>query len=179
MLRILIAGLLGGIAMYARSAIAHVGTPLGMTGVQTLSRNAPAVAAMQASLAGKPGRYLFPAEAMTTPRLPGASGLLVYVDGPNDMTPATLGQEAAVQLLEAVLAAFLLSLTVLRGYLARVGFVALVGLVGVLSSNPSLWIWYKFPSAFVLATMFMDLVGYVVAGLVIAAILKPKAEASA
>ena len=178
MLRIIIAGLVGGIAMYIWSAVAHVATPLGQAGVSTLPNEAAVTEALKTGTAGKPGLYLFPAAAMTTPNLPGPSGLLVYQDKANDMTPVTLGQEAAVELVEALLAA-LLSVTALSGYLSRVLFVSGVGLVAVLSSNPSLWIWYKFPGDYVGAAIVIDLVGYVVAGLVIAAILRPKAAASA
>ena len=177
-MRILIAGVLGGIAMYIWSAVAHVVTPLGMTGVDTMPNEAAVTAAMQTSLGDRAGLYLFPAAAMTTPNLPGPSGLLVYQNRANDMTPVTLAQEAAVQIVEGVLAAFLLSLTVLAGYVMRAGFVALVGVVAVLASNPSLWIWYKFPAEFTLAAMFMDVVGYLIAGLVIAAVLKPRAAAA-
>lgn len=52
-------------------------------------------------------------------------------------------------------------------------------MVAAVSTDPSYWIWYHFPANFTLASMFISLVGYVVAGLVIAAILKPRAAASA
>ena len=179
MLRIIIAGLLGGLAMYAWSAVAHIATPLGEAGFSTMPNEAAVTSALKASLGNQPGRlYLFPAAAAGTPNLPGPSGLVVYLDGPNDMSPKALGEEAAVQLAEGLLAAFLLSVTALSGYLGRVLFVSGLGLVAVLSSNPSLGIWYKFPTEYVGATMFIDLVGYVFAGLVIAAILRPRAAAS-
>ena len=79
---------------------------------------------------------------------------------------------------QGVIAAFLLSLTMLSGYVSRVGFVGALGVLAALSTSPSLTIWYRFPANYTLATMFIDIVGYVVAGLVIAAILKPRAAAA-
>ena len=172
MLRILIAGLAGGLAMYLWSAAAHVATPLGSMGMSTLPNEAAVTAPLSANLAGKPGLYMFPAAAMEGGTAPGPSGLLVYRDEVTAMDARTLGSEALVQLAEGVVAAFLLSFSFLTGYWSRVGFVSLVGAAAVLSSNPSLSIWYGFPGAYTSATMLIDLVGYAVAGLVIAAILR-------
>jgi hypothetical protein len=91
-----------------------------------------------------------------------------------EMNASTLASEAVVEILEAIAAAFLLSFAALSGYWSRVGFVSLVGVAAVLSTNPSYWIWYRFPASYTLAAMVIDLVGYVVAGLVIAAILRPR-----
>jgi hypothetical protein len=179
MLRILIAGLLGGVAMYVWSSVAHVATPLGQMGISTIPEEAGVVAVLKDHLAGKPGLYMYPTppagQQMSTT---GPAGLLIYGDQPSEMTATTLAAEAVVEVLEAIVAAFLLSLTALRGYLPRVGFVGGVGLAAVLSANPSYWIWFKFPTDYTLAYMFIDLVGYVVAGLVIAAFLKPRAAAA-
>lgn len=172
MLRILIAGILGGVAMYVWSSVAHIATPLGQMGISTMPNEAPVTAAMQANLGGKPGLYMFPAAAMAGKTVAGPSGILVYQDQSTEMTPSTLASEAVVEILEAIVAAFLLSFAALTGYWSRVGFVSLVGLAAVLSTNPSYWIWYKYPASYTLAAMVIDLVGYVVAGLVIAAILR-------
>jgi len=175
MLRIIIAGLLGGVAMYIWSSLAHVVTPLGTVGVQTIPNEQPVLTAMQGALAGKPGLYMFPAASMKGGDAPGPSGLLVYQDKVNAMTPMTLGREAALELAEGVLAAFLLSMTALTGYAARAGFVGLLGVTAALATNPSYWIWYRFPTDYTLAAMVILIVGYAVAGLAIAAVLRPKA----
>lgn len=171
MLRILIAGVLGGLAMYVWSSLAHVATPLGSMGMSAMPNEPAVTSAMQSSL-DRAGLYMFPAAAMEGGTAPGPSGLLVYSSTPSEMTPATLASEAVVEVLEGVIAAVLLSFCVLTGYWPRVGFVTLVGLAAVMSTNPSYWIWYRFPADFTLANMFMDLVGYFVAGLVIAAVLR-------
>jgi hypothetical protein len=170
MTRILIAGLLGGLAMFVWTSIAHTMTPLGEAGVSAMPNEAAVTSAMTANLAGKPGLYMFPAAALQGKAAAGPSGLLIYGDAATEMTPATLVEEAVVEILEAVVAAVLLSFTVLAGYWSRVAFVAGVGLAAVLSTNPSYWLWYRFPASYTLAAMVTDFVGYVVAGLVIAAV---------
>jgi hypothetical protein len=179
MLRIIIAGLLGGIAMYVWASVAHIATPLGNTGISVIPNEAPVTAALKASLGDKEGLYIYPASNMQGQTAPGPSGILAYTPGQMEMTPATLAAEFAVELVEALIAAVLLSLAALRGYVARVGFVGLVGLAAVMSTNPSYAIWYRFPTSYTLAQMFTDLVGYLVAGLVIAAVLKPRSAAAA
>ena len=59
-MRILLAGLLGGIAMYVWSTIAHVATPLGTTGISTLPDEQVTMNALEATLAEQHGLYLFP-----------------------------------------------------------------------------------------------------------------------
>lgn len=172
MTRILLAGLLGGLAMYVWTALAHMATPLGQAGFSTIPNEAAVTSAMKANLAGKPGLYIFPAAAMAGKAAAGPSGLLVYGDEINEMSPGMLISEAVVELAEGVVAAFLLSLTVLTGYWSRAAFVSGVGLAAALSTNPSYWIWYRFPGSYTLAAMVTDLLGYVVAGLVIAAVLR-------
>ena len=51
-------------------------------------------------------------------------------------------------------------------------FVSLIGLVPTLNAELPYWNWYGFPSTYVLATGFVHLMGFVVAGLVVAALVK-------
>src|SRR5437588_12152785 len=59
--RIILAGILGGIAMFVWSSIAHMALPLGKTGVKELPNQQAIFAALQAGLGDKGGGlYLFP-----------------------------------------------------------------------------------------------------------------------
>ena len=52
-----------------------------------------------------------------------------------------------------------------------------VGLMGVfewLDINVSYWNWYKFPTAFTVASLVEQLIGWTLAGLVMALILRPR-----
>jgi len=46
-MRVVIAGILGGIAMFIWSTIAHVVTPLGQAGISQIPNEAPVIAAMR------------------------------------------------------------------------------------------------------------------------------------
>ncbi|HEY3779090.1 MAG TPA: hypothetical protein VGL35_13640 [Rhizomicrobium sp.] len=66
------------------------------------------------------------------------SGLLIYrPPGAADMTAETLGIELAKEIVISILAAFLLSRTVLPGYWARAGSVTLIGVIATLTTNAS------------------------------------------
>ena len=81
------------------------------------------------------------------------------------MMIAEFAKEAAISLISA----FLLAQAMLAGYIARAGFVALIGLAAAMTTNVSYLVWYGFPASYTLAYGFIDFMGYVVAGLVIAA----------
>lgn len=181
-MKIVIAGILGGIAMFVWTSIAHVALPLGQIGFSQIPREGPVLSALHESIGAGSGLYFFPwtdmkgknavaeeaAKMQTNP-----SGLLIYrPPGALAMTTETMAIEFAKEVLVAIIAAFLLSLAVLPSYLSRVGFVALVGIVATLTTNASYWNWYSFPGNYTLAAMTTDVVGYLAAGLVIAAVLK-------
>lgn len=58
--RVLLAGLLGGIAMFIWSGIAHMATGLGMVGIQEIPNEQSVLSAMQAQLGSASGLYLYP-----------------------------------------------------------------------------------------------------------------------
>ncbi len=183
-MRILLAGLLGGIAMFVWSTIAHVATPLGTAGISTLPDEQVTMNAVAASMGDQRGIYLFPDmrpghPGATNPAKEGPLGFLVYRPHASyALDPANLIIEFATELCEAIIAAFLLSWVALAGYVARIGFVTLVGVAGAITTNVPYWNWYGFPTNYTLVYGFVEIVGYLAAGLVIAWML-PKAAASA
>jgi hypothetical protein len=195
--RVLLAGILGGIAMFAWSSIAHMVLPLGMTGVSEIPNENAVLSAMQTSLGGRSGLYLFPGMGLgpnptmkdVNAAMPqyekklasNSHGLLIYhPPGGKAMEPRQLLTEFATEVVEALLSAWLLSRTRLASYAARVGFVFVVGLTAAISTNISYWNWYGFPGSYTAAYVSMQIVGFLVAGLVAAAVLKrPMWEAMA
>ncbi len=176
-MRILIAGLVGGIAMFIWSSVAHLATPLGMIGVSTLPNESTTVGNLASAIGDKGGLFLFPA-AMTgkasTATAPG--GFLVYNPrSPMTMSPRNLVVEFLTEVAESLLAAWLLAQTALLGYAMRVGFVTVVGLAAAITTNIPYWNWYTFPLDYTLAYGFVELAAYLAAGLAIAAVLRPKA----
>lgn len=186
MLRTLIAGVLGGIAMFAWTSIAHLATPLASMGLSPIPNEEPVLNAMQSTMGDKSGLYFFPwvdpadpnvakvyqEKAKTMP-----SGLVMYrpPSAGAEGIPLQPIEEFAKEIVQTLIAAVLLSLTVLAGYLARVGFVAAIGVSAALATNASYWIWYRFPLEYTLASMTIEIVGALAAGLVIAAIIRTRA----
>ena len=150
-------------------------------GIKEMPNEQGILAAMQSGLGSNAGLYLFPAvgaEGMNgyqskLDRNP--SGLLMYHPaGAKALAPSQLITEFLTEVLEAILAAFLLSQTRLTGFGARVGFVTLVGIVAAMTTNVPYWNWYGFPGSYTAAYMFTQIVDYLLVGLVVSALLKPK-----
>jgi hypothetical protein len=181
-MRIVIAGIVGGIAMFVWTSIAHVALPLGQVGFSQIPNEKPVLSAMQDSIGSRPGLYFFPwtdmksSDAMAQAEAKmkvNPSGLLVYhPPGASGMTAQMLIIEFVKEVVVSLIAAILLAQTLLASYAGRVGFVALTGLAAGLTTNVSYWNWYGFPADYTIAYAGIDITGYVVAGLAIAALLK-------
>jgi len=183
-MRILLAAILGGIAMFAWSSIAHMALPLGETGVRQIPvESEPAVLnAMQTGLSASPGFYIFPGmghdqKAMQEydKKLAAApSGVLIYHPaGASLDMPRHLGVEFFTEFLETFLVIMLLNQTRITSYVARVGFVTLAGILASITANIPYWNWYGFPSQYTAGYMTIQIVGFLVAGLAAAAVMKP------
>jgi hypothetical protein len=187
--RVLLAGVLGAIAMFIWSFVAHMVLPLGYTGVREIPNESAVLGAMQSSLGQTSGLYLFPGlglgpnptsaqrnAAMKTyePKLAAnPSGLLIYhPPGAKGITGGRLGLEFLTEFVEALLAVILLAQTRIASYARKAGFITLVGIVAAVTSNIPYWNWYGFPGNYTAAYMTMQIVGYFVAGLVAAAVVK-------
>ena len=177
-MRVLIAGVLGGIAMFVWTAIAHVATPLGMIGFSAMPNEAAVLDTMKTS-AGKAELFFFPYPDMKDPnwmqkraeslkREPW--GWMIYhpPGGAEEMSAATLVEEFVKETVQALIAAFLLSMTVLAGFGMRVAFVTLTGVSAGIATNASYFIWYGFPLDYTLAQIFIEIVGALFAGVAIA-----------
>lgn len=105
----------------------------------------------------------------------GPSGLLMY----HPARPVSLGQmmitELGTNVVQLLLAVFLLGQTSLASFGARWGFVTVAGVLAAISTNVSYWNWYGFPGNYTLAYTFTIVMGFIVGGLVAAAIVKPGA----
>lgn len=177
--RILIAGLLGAIAMFVWTSLAHVALPLGQIGFSHMPDEAAVLSAMHASNGDKDGLYFFPWVDPKDPQMmqkeaaavkANPSGLLIYHQpghGVIDMT-APLIEEFVKEFVQALIAAFLVSIIAVATFFGRVAVVTLIGISGTLMTNASYWIWYAFPLDYTLAAVVTDIVGAFTAGLAIA-----------
>src|SRR5215510_12516997 len=123
MLRVLIAGLIGGFAMFAWEAVGHMLLPFGEMGISRLDNEVAVRDALQATIGDAEGLYLFP--AMTPggpPPGPGVSGLLMYHPAPGaPFNPLTFVWELAIELIQGVALALVMSALASRALVSRVG----------------------------------------------------------
>lgn len=176
--RILLAGVLGGLALFLWGGLSHMVLGLGDAGMQYLPQQQPVMQALQASVP-QSGFYMFPqgdkAGNLPADKIGGAHGLLIYhPSGASGMRPGQLLNECILNIVLATLAAYLLSLAPgLSGYAARVGFIVVVGLITTLMTHVEYWNWYEFPVTYTVANIFDNIVGFLIVGLVAAAFVKP------
>ena len=187
--RILLAGILGGIAMFVWASLAHMVLPLGHTGVREIPNEPSVLSAMHSSLGETAGLYIFPGmelganasreqqhaamEHYGEKLAANPSGLLVYhPPGAKALTTGQLVTEFLTEVVEALIVVFLLAQTRLTSFGSRVGFVTLAGVLAAVTTNIPYWNWYGFPGSYTAAYMTIEIVGYLAAGIVAALIMK-------
>jgi hypothetical protein len=187
--RVILAGLLGGLVIFIWGSLSHVVLGIGEIGVKGMPNEDAVLSALHTGIP-EAGFYFFPSmglspnasreqRAAAMPEIEkrivsGPSGILEFHPS-NGVTfsPRRLGTEFALNVIQALLAAILLSWAPgLASYMSRLVFVAVVGLTASLSTNVQYWNWYGFPSDYTGAYIANQIVAFVLGGLVIAAIVK-------
>ena len=192
--RIILAGVLGAVAMFIWTAIAHMATPQGDAGIGEIPNEEAVLSALQSSITTKAGLYMYPglglgpdathaqqSEAMKAheARLEKTpSGLLLYHPaGSRSMQmPKHLTIEFITQLIQALLVVALLAQTRIVTFGGRVAFVTMTGILAAITTNVSYWNWWGFPATYIVCYMLIRIIGFFVLGLVAAFIFR-KAEA--
>ena len=168
-LRIVMAGLVGGLAMFAFIATMHF-SPLSLSGVQTMPREGLITETLASGVGGSGGFYAFPAD----PGAPEtrASGLLVFnIANVRMNTPPRFAAELAKDVVQALFLAMLLALSRPARFWPRLGLAGIAGALVALTVNGSHAIWFGFPLSYVLPQGAIVLVSYLLAGAVIALLL--------
>jgi hypothetical protein len=179
--KILLAGVLGGVALFMWGGLSHMVLGLGDTGIQALPQQDMVMGALKASTS-QSGFYFFPNmdanRNLPADKVGGAYGIVIYHPlGASAAMGGHLVNEFVLNVVLALLAAYLLSLaTSLSGYAARVGFVAVLGLTVTLMTHVEFWNWYGFPMNYTVANIFDNIIGFLIVGLVAAAFVKPVAQ---
>lgn len=190
--KILLGGLVGGVVVFIVSAIFHMATSLGEYGFKVLPNEDAALSSMRTSIP-ESGLYLFPAADVTqgnsaanqTAYLAkyksGPVGLLAYSKGGADLQfGKLLVNQFLFSLFGALFLAWILGITAsATTYGSRVLIVLLASLfAGFIYALPY-WNWYKFPLDYTVAYVGTWTVSWFLAGLAMAAIVKPKAGSAA
>ncbi len=182
--KILVAGILGGIAMFVWSSIAHMVLPIGEAGIKQISSEEPVLNAIKENIK-EDGFYFFPAmtegmnnEAWLEKYRTGPSGIMiVHPNGEEPMTAGMLIVEFLSDIIAVLIAVFLLSKTTgnLERFWKKVWFITFIGFIPFLIVDVSYWNWYGFSGSYTIAQLVDQVVGFFAAGLVIAWRFKPKA----
>jgi hypothetical protein len=176
-MRVLIAGLLGGIVFFVWGALSHMvlqigdvgfhyGTPYRAT-LAALKQEAPQGGAIMMPTVGRANMMDDAAQKQLAAESAGQGyAFIVYAPGGNpasvDMGPV-LGKQFATDFLSALVAAWLLSLGVF-GFGKRVAMAAGLGLFAWLVVAVPYWNWYLFPLDYTLGLLAKYLVGWALAG---------------
>lgn len=176
-MRIVIAGLIGGLVFFLWGALAHMALGLGDRGMHYGQAPKATLAALQADLR-LPGIHVLPslpeaemgdAEAVAAfAKEHAGSGYAFIVYRPDghpglaDMGPS-LGTQWATDTLAALLAAGLLSLLP-GGFGQRVAVAGALGVFATVAQLVPFWNWYLFPLDFVLGNLAKHALGWALAG---------------
>src|SRR5262245_9814957 len=179
----LMATLSGAAMMFVLGAFSHMVLLKGI-GFTHMSNEERIVSTLRSSLPGD-GLYFFPSidlrgnptreeQAAWEARFrAGPTGMIIYHGTGGAPVSA---KKLSIQLLSDVLAAgivsYVLSLAVAT-YWRRVGLAALLGVFGLFTISSIYWNWYGFPNAFFLAQGVDMIVGWSLAGAVIAKLIPP------
>ncbi|HSV61787.1 MAG TPA: hypothetical protein VLH83_00460 [Chthoniobacterales bacterium] len=184
--RIFLAGLLGAIAMFAWTSIAHMALPLGEAGVQSTMDDEALLSALKSNVKDRDGLYIYPSmglapdathaqrqEAMKSYEAKlekNPSGFFIY--HPAGSRPMNMGKyltvEFVTELLEALIAVWLLAQSRILSFGGRVGFVTAAGIMAAIATNISYWNWWGFPGNYTAAYVLIKVVGYFLVGIVAA-----------
>jgi hypothetical protein len=187
--RKLLAAVLGGLAFFAWSSVAHLFLGLGNVGMSEIPNEKTVLSSLKTNIT-QPGLYIFPgfglgANATQSQRMAkmpelapkmkaGPVGIMVvHPEGADPLSPRQMITELVTNMFQVLLAVLLLGHTALTSFVARWRFITIAGILAAISTNISYWTWYGFPGNYTLAYICTVAMGFVFAGLVVAAMVKP------
>ena len=193
-MRILLAGILGGIVMFIWTSIAHMALPLGEAGINEIPNESAVLSAVQSSMGDKTGLYIFPGlgvgknatreerrEAMKQMQqriAANPSGILMYhPPGRPFVFGKALAIEFSTEVLQAILVIWLLAQTRIDSFAGRVGFVLIAGILAAITTNVSYWNWYGFPGVYTASYILIELVGFALVGVIGELVLRKRIPA--
>ena len=182
--KILIGGVVGGLVLFFWGFVSHMLLPLGEMGLKSLSHEEGLAAALKNDVP-EPGLYFVPGRDMS--KKPTQEEMQAHMDkvakGPYgfmviypDGRDISLAKRLPIELGTNVVCAFLAAIIVSQirpGFFVRVACVTLIGVLASVMSDVPYWNWYGFPTDFTLAQLIEHSVGWLLAGIALAAIVRP------
>ena len=176
-MRVLVAGLIGGILMFLWGVVAHMALGLGNVGLKQPPNESVVLSALHAGLGDQAGVYILPSldpkkmgdkaeviayqqQAIRSPY-----AWVVYLPQGDDMTQMgpQIGRQWASDTLSALALAFVMGLAGL-GFRRRLALAAVAVAFAWLSTMVPYWNWYRFPLDFTWAALIEQLIGWLIAG---------------
>jgi hypothetical protein len=184
-MRVILAAIVGGVLLFFWGFVAHMLLPFSEQALKPVPNEAAVIEAVRDNVTENGVYYIPYMDYMTASEADkkaqaekianGPSGLLVLRTGGVSMD---MKRELPTEFLSNVLAAMVAALAVTglgaRGYGARVGAIFAFGVVAWLSISVSQWTWYGFSTDFLIGDLVDQWGGWLLAGLGMAAVLKPR-----
>jgi len=191
-MKLLIGGILGGVLLFIWGFLSWAVLPIHKSSIRQLPSEGVVIAALQSTVQLK-GVYFFPAmpENKTDPAVQqqweekyrrGPVGMIfINPEGQNPVMPLQMASGLVISILSSFLVVwFLTRSTAYAGsYFARVAFCGMFGIFLVVASNLLMWNWFSEPNDWTLGLIIDNVIGWVLAGLGIAAFIKPPKPAAA
>jgi hypothetical protein len=185
-MRVIVAAVVGGLLLFLWGFVAHMFLPFSENAMKPIPNEAPVIESLRGNVT-EDGVYFIPymnymtaseadQKAYAEKIASGPSGLLVLRTSNDTSMVAEMLNEAASNLLAALVVALVVSGLGIRGYGARVRAIFAFGVVAWLSISVSQWTWYGFSNEFLISDLVDQWGGWLLAGLGMAAVLKPKPQ---
>lgn len=179
--KLVIAAFVAAIVLFVWGFVSHGLTSLGVMGMKAMPDE---VAVSMRTTLSESGLYVYPyldpttatEESNAAAEEKAKAGPVLFMaydhDGAEFMSPATLGIEFGTNLLSTLLAALLLT-QVAGGVGTRLVCVTLLGIFAGVTVNVPMWNWYGFSADFTVAALMMHGIGWFLAGIPLALMVKP------
>lgn len=185
MIRVVLAAIIGGFLMFVWTVASHTVLSFQRDALKPIPNEAVVLSTLSGNIT-TPGMYAFPWIDMGANPAPaeqhewaqklasGPSGLLIYrPDGGESMSPRQLVSAFVSDVLAAFLGALIL-FQLPGGFVRRVLSITLIGVAAWLSISVSQWTWYGFSTPFLLGDLVDQSGRWLLAGIGMATLIKPR-----
>jgi hypothetical protein len=180
-MRVLVAALMGGIVMFIWGAVAHMALGLGDIGMRQPVAEDTVLASLRPGLGEQAGVFLLPSvdpakmgdktvmAAYSAKAKASPYAFMVYMPQGDDLSDMSgrLPREWASDTLSALMLAFVMGLAAFS-FMTRLSIALAASVFAWLSTMVPYWNWYLFPTNFTVAALVEQVIGWLLAGAVMA-----------
>lgn len=170
----LIGGVLGGIILFVWSAVSWMVLPWHMMTLHSFKDEVAVVQTIQTN-APQSGMYMLPLQETSQ-----VKGPLVFASVYTQGMPSSMTSSLIISFITQIIVAFLVSWLLTKitgGYLSRLGVVMLFALAASIQTDIAYWNWFHFDTMYTAVAIADMLIGWFLAGLLLAKLTKNKKTA--